>query len=247
MAIKDLGKKMSDSLRDAADAVRSKAAQAEMPDLKKFGEKASEQVRSAFQRKDRAAEQNHEQVVPTAISAWNAVKVIYFLMAADGEVYHGEEEKFDAIGADLISNFDETKASILAECQADMGKVIDPGDHYDVIQDCVEAALLAPVKAEEATISTKLLVWDLLTVAYSDENYNDTERRLLKYIVRKLNLDKTTFLEMESSMLTVMAIERELTWIKATDRPYLKVEPVVSELTQRERVIFDNVKDMIAL
>lgn len=26
MAIKDLGKKMSDSLRDAADAVRSKAA-----------------------------------------------------------------------------------------------------------------------------------------------------------------------------------------------------------------------------
>jgi len=48
-------------------------------------------------------------------------------------------------------------------------------------------------------------------------------------------------------MLTVMAIERELTWIKATDRPYLKVEPVVSELTQRERVIFDNVKDMIAL
>lgn len=128
-----------------------------------------------------------------------------------------------------------------------MGKVIDPEVTTDVTQDCVEAALLCPVKAEEATISTKLLVWDLLTVAYSDENYNDTERRLLKYIVRKLNLDKATFLEMESSMLTVMAIERELTWIKATDRPYLKVEPVVSELTQRERVIFDNVKDMIAL
>lgn len=167
MAIKDLGKKMSDSFRDAADAVRSKAAQAEMPDLKKFGEKATEQVRLAFQRKDRAAEQNHGQVVPTAISARNAVKVIYFLMAADGEVYHGEEEKFDAIGADLISNFDEMKASILAECQADMRKVIDPEDHYDVIQDCVEAALLAPVKAEETTISTKLLVWDLLTVPSS--------------------------------------------------------------------------------
>lgn len=54
MAIKDLGKKMSDSFRDAADAVRSKAAQAEMPDLKKFGEKATEQVRLAFHRKDRA-------------------------------------------------------------------------------------------------------------------------------------------------------------------------------------------------
>ena len=40
MAIKEFGKKMSDSLRDAADAVKAKAAQAEMPDLKKIGEKA---------------------------------------------------------------------------------------------------------------------------------------------------------------------------------------------------------------
>ena len=128
-----------------------------------------------------------------------------------------------------------------------MRKVIDPEDHYDVIQDCVEAALLATVKAEEATISSKLLVWDLLTVAFSDENYNDSERRLLKYIVRKLNLDKASFLEMESSILTVMDIERELTWIKTTDRPYLKIESVVSELAQRKKVIFDNVKDMIAL
>ena len=152
-------------------------------------------------------------------------------MTVDGEVYHGEEEKFDAIGADLISDFGTVKASILDECQAEMEKMIDPEDYYDVIQDCVEAALLAPAKSEEVTISPKLLVWDLLTVAYSDENYTDTERRL----------------EMESSILTMMDIERELTWIKATDRPYLKIEPVVSELTHRKKVIFDNVKDLIAL
>ena len=147
----------------------------------------------------------------------------------------------------MISDFGTVKASILDECQAEMEKMIDPEDYYDVIQDCVEAALLAPAKSEEVTISPKLLVWDLLTVAYSDENYNDTERRLLKYIVRKLNLDKASFLEMESSILTMMDIERELTWIKATDRPYLKIEPVVSELTHRKKVIFDNVKDLIAL
>ena len=57
----------------------------------------------------------------------------------------------------------------------------------------------------------------------------------------------SSFLEMESSILTVMDIERELTWIKTTDRPYLKIESVVSELAQRKKVIFDNVKDMIAL
>ena len=80
MAIKDLEKKMSDSLRDAADAVRSKAAQAEMPDLKKFGEKASEQVRSAFQRKDRAAEQNHER------SKCMRKKLVYICSPCRGDV-----------------------------------------------------------------------------------------------------------------------------------------------------------------
>ena len=246
MAIKEFGKKLSDSLRDATDAVKAKAAQAEMPDLKKLGEKATEQARSAFQQKDREAEQEHEKVVPTVVSVRNAVKVIYFFMAVDGEVYHGEEGKFDAIGADLISDFNTVKASILSECRADMEKMIDPEDYYDVILDCVEAAILDPVKAEEVTISHKLLVWDLLSVAYSDGSYSDTERRLLKYIVRKLDMDKAILLEMESSMLTMLDIERELEWIKTTNRPYLQIETVVSELTKRKNAIFDSVKGLIA-
>ena len=68
MAIKDLGKKMSDSFRDAADAVRSKAAQAEMPDLKKFGEKATEQVSLSTERQSCGAKpwasRSHSHLCP---------------------------------------------------------------------------------------------------------------------------------------------------------------------------------------
>lgn len=86
-----------------------------------------------------------------------------------------------------------------------------------------------------------------MSVAYSDEKYNDAERRFLKYVVRKLNIDKAVFLEMESSILTLMDIERELAWIKTTNRPYLTIESMVNKLADRKNVIFESVLDLIAL
>ena len=86
-----------------------------------------------------------------------------------------------------------------------------------------------------------------MTIAYSDESYDETERKLLKYIVRKLQIDKAVFLEMESSILTILDIEKEISWIKTTDRPYLTIEARVNELTKRQAVIFDSVKDLITL
>lgn len=96
-------------------------------------------------------------------------------------------------------------------------------------------------------MTPKLLVWDLLTIAYSDESYNERERKLLKYIVRKLGVDKAVFLEMESSMLTILDIEKEIAWIKTTDQPYLTIEARINELTKRKSVIFGSVKDLITL
>lgn len=52
---------------------------------------------------------------------------------------------------------------------------------------------------------------------------------------------------MESSLLTLMDIEKELTWIKTTNRPYLVIEAMVNELADRKNVIFESVKDLISL
>ena len=86
-----------------------------------------------------------------------------------------------------------------------------------------------------------------MSIAYSDESYDEVERKLIKYIVRKLGIDKAVFLEMESSMLTMLDIEKEIAWIKTTDRPYLTIEARINELTKRKTVIFDSVKDLITL
>ena len=183
----------------------------------------------------------------TAISTRNAIKIVYYLMAADGTICHGEEEKFDSIASEIDPRYMDNREQIIAECQSQLDKTFDPEDYYDVLREGVEDALADTMQTADAFITPKLLVWDLLTVAYSDENYDEAERRLVKYIVRQTNIDKAVFLEMESSILTLMDIEKELVWIKTTDRPYLVIEAMVNELADRKSVIFESVKDLISL
>lgn len=250
MAIKDFGKELKNSLHDAVDTVKTKAQNIELPDVREAGRKTSERIKSLFQKEDgdkSCAESAAPAQSITSISVRSAIKIIYFLMAADGEIYHGEEEKFNLIGMELDPDFPNSRNQIVQECQAALDKVIDPEDYYDALQDGAEEALLSSQKTEGASISPKHLVWDLLSVAYSDEKYNDSERKFLKYVVRKLNIDKTIFLEMESSMLTLMDIEQELAWIKTTNRPYLEIESMVNELADRKNIIFESVLDLITL
>lgn len=250
MAIKDFGKGLKSSLHDAVDTVKAKAKGGESSDIKKGGEKTSDRIKCLFKKADADKSSNGAVVAErniNSISVRSAIKIIYFLMAADGEIYHREEEKFDSIGMELDPDFLNSKEQIIQECQAALDKAIDPEDYYDALQDGAEEALLSSQQTGGIFISPKHLVWNLLSVSYSDDKYNDTERRFLKYIVRKLNIDKAVFLEMESSILTLMDIERELTWIKTTNRPYLTIEAMVNALADRKNVIFESVLDLIAL
>ena len=181
-----------------------------------------------------------------SISVRSAVKAIYYMMAVDGMIYQNEEEKFNEIGRELDPDFDDHKEVIVRECQAQMEKLIDPEDQYAVLQDGVEDAIASGVNAKGAVITPKVLVWDLLAVAYSDGSYDAQERQLLKYVVRKLNIDKAVFLEMESSFLTLMDLENELAWIKTTDRPYLTIETMVNEISDRKTAVLESLKDLIA-
>jgi uncharacterized tellurite resistance protein B-like protein len=255
MAKNDFGKGLKEKLQIAAETAKILAKDAtkdvKLPSAEeiKAGAKGKlAEVKESFKKKEKSTPKEQSEVLEfKVLSTRCALKIIYYLMAADGEVFHSEEEKFDAIGKELDPAFSENKESIVAECRAQMSKVLDPDDYFDVLQDGVEDALLASKPSDDSFVTPKLLVWDLLTVAYSDEQYDEAERKLLKYIVRKTNIDKAIFLEMESSILTLMDIEKELTWIKTTNKPYLTIEAMVNELMDRKNVIFESVKDLISL
>ena len=249
MEKKEKSKGILDTIHGAVDSVKTSVQNVKLSEVKVPEIKVPDQVKELFKKKSRKDERDEtvEPLTIKAISAKNAIKIIYYLMASDGEIFHSEEDKFDAIGAELDPSFAENKGQIIKECKSQMEKIIDPEDYYDVLRDGVEMALSSSVRTEDTFITPKLLVWDMLTVAYSDERYDESERRLLKYIVRKLGIDKAVFLEMESSILTLLDLEREMSWIKTTDRPYLTIENMVNEIVDRKNVIFESVKDLIAL
>lgn len=230
--VKDLAKKIPDA---KATIESKKAAASEAP--------AETEISESQEAVEKAAEERKVKTVATDA----ALKVIYLLMSADGKILHGEEEKFDEIGKELDPDFEKSKPEIIRECAAALEKMIDPEDYFDALCDGADKALEAPVNPEKKYISARHLVWNLLSVAYSDESYDETERRLIKHIVRKLDIDKAVFLEMESSILTLMDIEKELTWIKTTNKPYLTIEAMVNELMKRKNVIFKSVVDLISL
>jgi uncharacterized tellurite resistance protein B-like protein len=244
-------KSLKDRMKGSLDSLKAAAKTVKVPEIKKPEINLSDlkipPVKDLFQKKGTSQEDESAPLKITSISTRNALKVFYYMMAADGELFHGEEEKFDLIGQEVSPEFDTIRADVITECQRQLDKVIDTADYYDVLQDGVEDALLSSAKTADSFITPKLLVWDLLTLAYSDKQYDETERRLLKYIVRKLDIDKAVFLEMESSIQTLMDLEKEQQWIKTTERPYLTIEAMVNEIEDRKHVIFDSVKALIAL
>lgn len=244
-------RKAADTAKSAQEKAQSMVQDVKLPKIDASEIKAS--VKEGWRKVTEKAEKKDDPSEPAApvarrsISTESALRIFYYLMAADGKVYHDEEEKYDAIGREIDPDFAASKDGIVARCTKQLEKVIDPEDYYEVLQDGVEDAILDSRETADTFITPKLLLWDMLAIAYSDESYDDPERKLIKYTVRKLGIDKAVFLEMESSMLTLLGIEREIAWIKTTDRPYLTIEARVNELTKRKTVVFDSVKDLITL
>lgn len=247
MAENEKGKGLLGALQGAAGAVAKKAQGIKIPEIKLPEIKLPDiKIVNPFQKKADKEETPEPARMITSISIKSAIKIIYYMMAVDGTIYQDEEEKFDEIGKELDPDFQHNKDAIVRECQAQTGKLIDPEDYYAVLQEGVEDAIAVGVITKGAVIAPKILVWDLLTVAYSDGNYDENERKLLKYVVRKLDISKDVFLEMESSYLALVDLENELTWIKRTDRPYLTIEKMVNEINDRKTVIMESVRNLIA-
>ena len=183
----------------------------------------------------------------TVLSTTAALRIIYYLMAVNGEIYHTEEEKYNLIGEDLDPYFKDNREKIIKRCQTQMEKAKKQDDYYSVIKRGVTTAISLSKPTKDSFITPKLLIWDLLSVAYSDDQYDDAEKKLIRFIVKKLNVNEAEFLEMESSFLTLIDIQRESDWIKTTDRQYKEIEKVVNELADRKAVILESVHDLITL
>ena len=94
-------------------------------------------------------------------------------------------------------------------------------------------------------IAKSTLIWNLLSVAMGDGKYSKEERNLIKFIVRKLDIDKSIYLELENKMKTLESIDNEEKWIKTVSKPYNVVDKQIKELSNRRETIIKSLKVLI--
>lgn len=234
---------VSENIQDAAGTVKAKVSEVDLPDIN-----VPNKVKDLLNKDDDESMLAPEEVDGAKVLSTNsALKLVYYLMAVNGEVYHSEEEKFNSLGKELDPNFTDNREKIVKTCQTHLGGAEDREEYYVGVRKGVAAAIISSKPTIDSFITPKLLVWNLLTIAYSDDNYDELETKLIRYIVKKLKVNETEFLEMESSFLTLMDIQKETEWIKTTDRPYKTIEAVLNELADRKEVILESVNDLITL
>ena len=235
---KEFGEKAADQLKDFGEATLENA--------KKFGSDTAKQVQGAVHKKEKSPVTIKISELP-GITFWNSVKVYCYLMAADGEINEKEEEKLTSIGRDLIAEFDKHKEELLKECKEHLSKAETSEEYEETIEDAIEDILLDYSNIKTPEVSPKQLLWNMLTIANSDEKYDEQEKKIVRFLTRKFNIDKAVLAEMESSMLTVLDIEKEIAWLKTTDKPYVEIETMINELKNRENAIAEGVYSLIAL
>lgn len=206
-------------------------------------------INTGFFKKPGKKTETLEMVTPQeagGVSIRNALKAIYYLMASDDAIYQEEQEQYMAVGKALDTSFDEDYGQITAECRGFLKQAATRNDYDQLIMKGVEDSLTLPFAGASMVIKPKLLIWNLMTIAGSDGHFDGREKEIVDYAAQVLQLDHTSYLELESSFLTLMDLEKEVQWLKNSDKPYMTIETMTNEIADRKNVIFEHVQLLIA-
>jgi hypothetical protein len=102
-----------------------------------------------------------------------------------------------------------------------------------------------PDVTDTGVIDRKILLWNLVVIAYSDGEYSVDEGKIIRFVARTLGVDRAFIPEMESSIQALMAIENEEKFLKESDRRYGKIEAELNELTDRKNTIKQGIHALI--
>lgn len=173
------------------------------------------------------------------------LKIYYYLIVIDGAATSKELQKFEEIGKKICisGDFNSKKYEILMDCDWQMKKSFSNSDYYDVIQAGVKDSLNSIYYLSEE--EKKLILWDLLILAECDGKYSEEEKKLIQFILYRLEIDKTVYMEMELAIKSVMAVEREIEWVKTTNKPYVEIDGLIKELTIRKNTILKSIQALI--
>lgn len=180
------------------------------------------------------------------IDKTNALKAFYYIITIDGVIDDNELEQFNQIGREILQeHFDEVKDTVISECNAVLSSISKDENRYDIIIENLDKALSEKADSDENGIWPRYLLWNMLAIAYSDNDFSEDEKRFTDHTARMLNIDKSVYTEMIQYISTAIAVQKELEELETSDRPYSEIRPLVEENEKRKASIIRAATELI--
>ena len=119
----------------------------------------------------------------------------------------------------------------LHACSMDTYEVDDPREHIDFYR--------------TEGIRAKELIWNLLAIAYSEDEYSETEKQLIRFVAEQSGVHHSTLLEMEHELTSLIEIDKEEEALKSSS-PSTEVEEKLTLLEERKNTIMKGIDALIS-
>lgn len=168
------------------------------------------------------------------VSAKGALSSYYYLMAVDARIADEERDVFDAIGNDIDSQtFDEYRETLMNGCSDTVDRASASVDRFEILVEAVDDALRAADSDESTMVSSRLLVWNMLSLSFADGEVTDDELRMIRHVARRCEIERDVFQEMEQLMRSASAVLAEKRYAESSDGTYAEIKPVIDETDRR--------------
>lgn len=164
------------------------------------------------------------------------------MIHVDGAFSVEERETLDRIAGGIDDNYSAYAGELEEECASTYKtSVAEFGPQAAAkveAQKIIESMEISPRDA-------KLMCWNLLALAGSD-GVDESELDFIRFVSAKAGVSQSVFEELRNYNDAIAEIGTACAQLKASDRSYSEIEPLVSEFEKREQVILEAVQALVS-
>ena len=142
------------------------------------------------------------------ISIKSALKAYYFLLAIDGNIDDQEILCFRDICSETDNSADGYLKELISECD-ELIRNASGSEFEEIIQEAFDEAVREEAIEPQKVVPSRLLLWNMLVLAYANNEYSSSERKMIGHAARILMVEKTVFLEMNKWLVQLQPCQRK--------------------------------------
>lgn len=180
------------------------------------------------------------------MSFWDkesAMKSVYYLMVADGQIEDKEMKIFHELATNLEYEAEKVD-ELVRSCKTFVDSLADEEEYFEVLQEKADECMEQSVIYDK--IGSRLVLWNMMAIAFADGRYCENEKKMIQHFARKVEVEKDIILEMEQIIKTIGDLEEEIVWLEKSNRPYSEISPIMREIIQRKDYVIESATNLIA-